>query len=211
MLKQLTKDEIAKAKMIVASTKWKTNGCRDTVKYLTKQKLKMTLVKKYSTKDGLVLIDDKENITIAYRGTRKKTLRDVKADYDLFINKNIEDIDRVQKAKNQIRRIKRDLGKLPVHLIGYSLGGAIAIIVGEEVGIPSTTFNPFITQYIIDQKRKILHKIVRTSTDFASSKLEKENLYNLNVKNVASLCSSSLLNLISAHKLKNFIPDKKLL
>ena len=211
MLKQLTKDEIAKAKMIVASTKWKTNGCRDTVKYLKRHNLKMNLIKKYSTKDGLVLIDDKKNITIAYRGTRKTTLRDVKADYDLFMNKNIEDIYRIQKAKNQIRRIKRDLGKLPVHLIGYSLGGAIAIIVGEQEGIPTTTFNPFITQYILDQKRKFLHKIVRTSTDFASSKLEQENLYNLNVKTVASRYTSSLLNPIPSHKLKNFIPDKLIL
>lgn len=199
---KLTEADIVKAKVLKASAIYNEQGLSEAEQYLRTQGLSNLIINpQYSTKDGLVVIDEKGKITVAFRGTDSKSLVDIKTDIDLFSGRKLKDIEHIQRANRQIKKISKEIA-VPDEITGFSLGGATAIIAGEKAGIPTTTFNPFISHHIVnEQSRNVPHNIIRTSEDFASIGLMANNK-GFNIKSVNQLETS--LNPLQSHYLKNF-------
>ena len=56
-------------------------------------------------------------------------------------------------------------GKLPTEILGYSMGGAHAMAMGDHFRIPSTIYNPLVGRKQLITKSEVPHTIIRTVED----------------------------------------------
>ena len=112
--------------------------------YLDAEGINYTVEPNLSTKEGLILINNETGVPKAvFRGTNFKNVSDLKT--DLAIVHGQENLTRQFKSAKELVLATNEQ-YLPVdELLGFSLGGAKAITIGNELGIKTTTFNPAIS------------------------------------------------------------------
>ena len=133
--------------------------------YLDKQGIPYDIDTALSSKESLVLLGD-DGVKIAYRGTKIRNISDVSADAAIAVGAE-QHHPQFKTAEEQLRLVTQKYGA-PNELIGYSLGGNKAILLGDANGIPSTTFNPFLGKSLVSSSSEVPHTILRTTEDFAS-------------------------------------------
>jgi hypothetical protein len=196
---KLTVDQVAKAKLTNASGIFDKEGYEATKKYLSENNLDYTIDWELSNDSGLVLIDNNTGkVVISYRGTDLNQPNDWIT--GLAMLKSTESSDPVFiKAKSQLDQVINEYGS-PSELLGFSRGGTIAISLGNEYNIHTTSYNPFINKNLLTAPSNDLHTIIRTTTDPISI---GANLGKFNVIQVNPIGNS--LNPIYNHELNQFI------
>ena len=226
---ELTKDEIMKAKMLeagkIAEIEAKTTnidmfidentaqsslnrGLAKAQQYLDKEGIKYTIEPNLSTKEGLILINNETGVPKAvFRGTNFKNISDLKT--DLAIVHGTEDLTlQFKSAKEQVLRTNEQYQPVD-EVLGFSLGGAKAITVGQELGIKSTTFNPAVSPSHLKNvplNSGDNHTIIRT-TENPTDILAGLKPSAFKIKSVLPLNETKWLNPesgMSVHDLKNF-------
>jgi hypothetical protein len=205
---ELTDEDIVRAKIVEAAKIYGDEGPSEAQKYLDQNEIKYTIDRDLSNRTGLVLIDDNNgDVKIAYRGTKMDNMEDWETNAKFA--RGEEKITKQYKlAKRQMEMVEEQLGK-PTELLGYSKGGGMAITMGDEYRIPTTSFNPFISlNHIIDSLPRLItgerttHNIIRTVNDGASLGLSATPRA-WDVKTVPELKASS--NPIDNHSHNNFL------
>ena len=122
-----------------------------------------------SDRSSLVL-ERNGDIKVAYRGTQWSNAPDVVHNGQAFVftegfSQQMAD------ARAQMRGVRAKYGVLPSELLGYSRGGGMAMHLGDEFGIRTTSFNPFVSPKQLATPSKVPHSIFRTTEDPVSSLL----------------------------------------
>ena len=205
---ELTDEDIVRAKMVEAGKIYGDAGPSEAQKYLDQNEIKYTIDRDLSNRTGLVLIDDNNgDVKIAYRGTKMDNMEDWETNAK-FAQGEEKITKQYKLAKRQMEMVEEQLGK-PTELLGYSKGGGMAITMGDEFRIPTTSFNPFVSlNHIIDSLPRFItgerttHNIIRTVNDGASLGLSATPRA-WNVKTVPELKASS--NPLDNHSHNNFL------
>lgn len=198
-IEELTPEQIRKARMVQASRKAYESGFEAAQEYLDDKGIAYDIDETLSSPESLVLVGD-DDVVISYRGTKIKNVSDVSA--DAAIAGSVEDMHpQFKNAEEQIKLVQSKYGQVD-ELMGYSLGGAKALTMGERFSIKSTTFNPFLGPKILSTNSKTEHTILRTTEDFASLGLALGRKKNWNVESV--LPHTDKVNPVEAHELHNF-------
>lgn len=226
---ELTPDEIMKAKMLeagkIAELESKTTnldmilddqtyqqrvqrGIFKAQEYLDEQGIKWTINPELSNREGLIITENATGISKGvYRGTNFKNVQDLKADLAILHGTEGQ-TQGIRTGKAQIERANEVLPQPIEEILGFSLGGNRAITIGQELGIPTTTFNPAVSLTNIKNVPigGDLHNIIRTTenpTDvFAGF---KPNAFK--IKSILPLEETSWLNPVkgaTVHDLVNF-------
>ena len=211
----LDTDTINKAKMTKASSIFlETDGNE----MATNEILKDTgylFDKDLSTNEGLVLHNPETNdVKVAFRGTSTSFKRPFDSIKDLthdarFIT-GTEAYGReggsLSTARDLINSAKNKYGNVN-ELVGYSLGGQKSLLLGDEFGIKTTTFNPLIGLNSMRQSStNTEHNIFRTTEDITSLGAGFGTYKsNWNIKSI--LPKKLSLDPRKAHHLSNFLDN----
>jgi pimeloyl-ACP methyl ester carboxylesterase len=85
---------------------------------------------------------DPECVVIAFKGTRPTQLTDLLNDVDLTLGVlPSQAVDAIALTRRWLGQLKSAHGGLPVHVVGHSLGGAIAQCVAYALDLRCVTFN----------------------------------------------------------------------
>lgn len=104
-----------------------------------------TLDKELSTKKNSVFVDSNTGeVVIAYKGTNPTNKEDLYDDLQIVLSRE-DSTSRFQKANDLYTKVEAKYGKENVRIAGHSLGGAIAMYVGERNDVESHSFNPAIS------------------------------------------------------------------
>lgn len=142
---------------------------------------------------------------VIFAGTDTNSASDLVTDAQIVAGKKSTGIKQINDAREFIEEVALVKGKMPVEIGGFSLGGYKAIIVSEEFGIKSTTFNPLINSEIVNKGNIYSeHTIIRTTTDPVSMNLARGN-NDFFVKNVEPI--DETLNPTSSHDLRHFTDE----
>ena len=201
---KLTPEQVNKAKLAKASDVFHEEGTAKTEAYLRDNNLDYTVDWMLSNDSGLVLIDNASGkAVVAYRGTDLNTPADWATGYAML--KNEEDQDRVFKdGKTQMEEVIQEYGA-PSELIGFSRGGTLAMTLGNEFGVNTTSFNPFVNKNLATTLLSDAnHTIIRTTTDPVSI---GANLPNPNFKTIQIAPKADSLNPMTNHALKQFLDN----
>tara|TARA_R110001632_G_scaffold141627_1_gene257624 strand:+ start:267 stop:2717 length:2451 start_codon:yes stop_codon:yes gene_type:complete len=226
---ELTNDEIMKAKMLeagkIAEIESKTTnldmilddqtyqqrvqrGIFKAQEYLDEQGIKWTINPELSNREGLIITENATGISKAvYRGTNFKNVQDLQADLAILHGTEGQ-TQGIKTGKAQLERANEILPTPVEELLGFSLGGNRSITLGQELGIPTTTFNPAVSLTNIKNVPigGDLHTIIRTTenpTDILAG--FKPNAFK--IKSILPLEETSWLNPASGstvHDLVNF-------
>ena len=160
-----------------------------------------------STSEALVLenINDPLDVKIAFRGSKMNNLGDWVS--NAKIASGLEQTgtnNRFAQAREKVNEVSRVYGTKPNELLGHSRGANLGINIGDALGIPTTTFNPFIGKNIMAAgETNVRHAVWRTTDDTASLGLGfKYNQNNYDVNVVLPMKDNK--NPIGSHKLNNF-------
>jgi len=227
---ELTADEIMKAKMLEAgkiveiesnisnlerpflddqTLQQRTQrGIYKGQQYLDEQGIKWTINPELSNLEGLIMTENATGVSKGvFRGTNFKNLTDLKADLAILHGTEAQ-TEGIRTGRSQIARANEVLPSPVEELIGFSLGGNRSITLGQELNIPTTTFNPAVSLTNIKNVplNGDLHTIIRTTenpTDvFAGFKPSA-----FKIKSILPLEETSWLNPASGstvHDLVNF-------
>ncbi len=214
----LDEETINKAKMVNASNVFlETDNNIDA----TNESLRGTGFKvdgDLSTDEGLVLTNPETNeVKVSFRGTNTSYKRPIQSVKDLVSDvKIISGTEQyggegdLQTGRNLIQSAIDKYGgnKENMEIVGHSLGGAKALLLGDEFGINTTTFNPLIGYNSMKASTtNTQHNLFRTTEDISSLgagfATEKKNW---NVKSI--LPKKISLDPREAHRLTNFLDNK---
>ena len=171
-----------------------------------------------STDEGLVLTNPETNeVKVSFRGTNTSYKRPIQSVKDLVSDvKIISGTEQyggegdLQTGRNLIQSAIDKYGgnKENMEIVGHSLGGAKALLLGDEFGINTTTFNPLIGYNSMKASTtNTQHNLFRTTEDISSLgagfATEKKNW---NVKSI--LPKKISLDPREAHRLTNFLDNK---
>lgn len=200
----LTEEQITKAKLAKASDIFHKEGADKAESYLNDNDLNYTIDWQLSNDSGLVLIDNNTGrAVVAYRGTDISSPADWVTGISML--RNEEANNRVfQDGKVQMEQVIQEYGA-PQELIGFSRGGTLAMTLGNEFGVNTTTFNPFVnknlaTTLLADAN----HTIIRTTTDPVSI---GANLPNPKFKTIQIAPKETSLNPMTNHELVQFLDN----
>lgn len=206
--------EIAeKAILTRASTIFKRSGARQTRNYLDSNNLSDYEILPESTGEGLVIRNTKTgDVKISFRGTLiPQELNEVRTSAgdigtDLAVMTGFEnETEQFKSANELIETVKGKYGSSLNEFLGYSLGGAKGLKLGDKFGVPSTTFNPLIGKnHINADETSIKHKIFRTTEDLPSSGVALMNRDNVEINAIHPL-KSNVFDIKAKHDLNNFM------
>lgn len=202
--KSLTEEQIIKAKLVKASSIFNEEGTAVTVKYLKDNNLNYEVDWLLSNDSSLVLIDNSTGeAVVSYRGTDLTKPSDWITALDILRNEQ-DSNETFKEAKVQMEKVIEEYG-VPSELLGFSRGGTIAMSLGNEFGVNTTTFNPFVnkslaTTLLSDAE----HTIVRTTTDAISI---GANLPNPKFKTIQIDPKANSLNPLTNHGLDQFLDN----
>ena len=167
------------AEFVEASNQYHSKGLSSAKEFLKKSYPNWTIDPKLSNDSALVISRNGTNDAIvAFRGT------DPSAKITSGLGKGMpEPVSWLAVSAGQERRFKyfqesesavrNAMKKYTItELGGFSRGGATAIDIGNRLGIPTETFNPFLGKNAYSKARSpVNHNILRTTDDVASSSL----------------------------------------
>ena len=190
-----------------ASSLFKEEGLESAEQYLTRNGVEGRIDGELSNDVGLVFERPDGKVSVNYRGTNPKNVADLKTDINLITGKtDINSLDHIKTAKSQLTDVIGKYGKEDLRLTGFSLGGQTAIHVGDELKIPTRTFNPLLGyQTLKNFAKNNIHEIYRTTTDPASIGLGINN-QGFDIKTIHPL--EDTLNPVNSHQLDNFLENK---
>ncbi len=207
-----------KAKMVNASNVFLESNNNEDATNEALRGTKFKVDKNLSTDEGLVLTDDEGNVKISFRGTNTSYKRPIQSIKDLVADSKFitgtEQYGReggeLQSGRNLIQSAidKYGVSKENMEILGHSLGGQKAILLGDEFGINTTTFNPLIGYNSMKASTtNAQHNMFRTTEDITSLgagfATEKKNW---NVKSI--LPKKISVDPRQAHKLNNFFDNE---
>lgn len=158
---ELTSDERMKAKILeaskIAELESKTQnriflsqeeranrlqtGIKKAQRYLDREGINYTIDPELSTTEGIVLINNETGVPkVAFRGTNFTNVSDLKTDLAIVMGQ--EEATPAFRGGKSMVEATTELYGVPDEIIGFSKGGAMAITIGTELEIPTTTFNP---------------------------------------------------------------------
>lgn len=200
----LTEEQITKAKLAKASDIFHKEGQQKAESYLNDNDLNYTIDWQLSNDSGLVLIDNNTGrAVVAYRGTDISSPADWITGLSMLRNEEAQN-SVFREGKVQMEQVIQEYGQ-PQELIGFSRGGTLAMTLGNEFGVNTTTFNPFVnknlaTTLLADAN----HTIIRTTTDAVSI---GANLPNPKFKVIQIAPKETSLNPMTNHELVQFLDN----
>ena len=201
-------DEVMEdAHLARASSLFKEEGMESAEQYLTRNGVEGRIDGDLSNDVGLVFERPDGKVSVNYRGTNPRNVDDLKTDINLITGKtDINSLEHIKTAKSQLTDVIGKYGREDLRLTGFSLGGQTAIHVGDELKIPTRTFNPLLGyQTLKNFAKNNIHEIYRTTTDPASIGLGINN-QGFDIKTIHPL--EDTLNPVNSHQLDNFLENK---
>jgi len=201
----LTNVEIEKAHLLKASKIYDQTQNMDAVKeYLRSKGMSdYEIDEDLTTRDALVTKNPEGNVDVSWRGTNKTSLSDWRANAATLANSQTDNA-KFKDGKDLYEAVKAKYSSAPIELNGFSLGGAVALHVGQFHDVPTTVFNPHVglSGGVLDPKAAT--KIIRTTTDPVSLGLALTKQGNkVEIKSVNPTEHS--FNPVKSHLLENFI------
>ena len=211
----LDTDTINKAKMTKASSIFlETDGNEMAVNEMLKD-TGYLFDKDLSTNEGLVLHNPETNdVKVAFRGTSTSFKRPFESIKDLTHDARFITGTEAYGREGGSLSTGRDLVSSAIdkygnvnELVGYSLGGQKSLLLGDEFGIKSTTFNPLIGNNSMKQSStNTEHNIFRTTEDITSLGAGfGTQKTNWNIKSI--LPKKISIDPRKAHHLDNFLDN----
>ena len=209
----LTVDEVEKAQLARASREYYEQGLGAAEQYLLQKNNPYKIDSELSNNEALVVINKEGKPEMAFRGTDKANLQDLKTDAAILFGKETE-TEQFKEADDLIQRVNEKYGMMPEHYSGFSLGGAKSLHFGQKYNTPTTNFNPFMGKNLTKniQNTSALQKVVRTVNDPASIGLaltDEATHPSWRIKSVLPL-KKNTLNPIATHHLDNLTNDDNL-
>ena len=202
-----------KAILTRASTVFKRSGKAQAEGYIQAHGLDNYEILPESTNEGIVVRNKATGkVKVAFRGTLipqelgevSTTIGDVGTDL-AFMSGFENESSHLQRADDLVKAVKAKYGNNVDELLGYSLGGAKALSLGDKYGIDTTTFNPLVGKtHVQSQETSAKHTINRTTEDIPSLGVGLIDRENVDVKSYYPL-KSNILNIKRHHDLENFI------
>ncbi len=211
--KTVSPETAEKAILTRASTVFKRSGKGQAQGYLNAHGLDDYEILPESNGEGLVLRNKSTGkVKISFRGTiLPQELSEVNTTAgdigtDLAVMTGFEDqTDQFKEADDLVKTVKAKYGNNVDELLGYSLGGAKSLTLGDKYGIDTTTYNPLIGKnHIQSQETASKHTIHRTTEDMPSLGSGLIDRENVEVKSYYPL-KSNMFNVKQHHELTNFI------
>ena len=201
-LTSLSKEQIIKAKLVQASSLYSNKGLKVAQDYLNDSGINYIIDNGLSNDTGLVVIGNDGNVIIAYRGTDWNNMKDIRANLDIFQNNESNNSQFIE-SKYQIKETMDSYSGID-ELVGFSRGGTLAITMGNEYSIPTTTFNPLINAKLALSQSDNINNIIRTITDPVS--------IGANIPNKSFIVNSinqkaDTINPIKSHSLNQFLDN----
>lgn len=209
----LTVEELERAQLARASREVYERGIGAAEQYLSQKNNPFKVDTELSNNEALVVINKEGKPEMAFRGTDKANLQDLKTDAAILFGKEAE-TEQFKEADDLIQRVNEKYGMMPEHYSGFSLGGAKSLHFGQKYNTPTTNFNPFMGKNLTKniQNTSALQKVVRTVNDPASIGLalsDEATHPSWRVKSVLPL-KKNTLNPIATHHLDNLTNDDNL-
>tara|TARA_R110001592_G_scaffold194974_2_gene442603 strand:- start:323 stop:2815 length:2493 start_codon:yes stop_codon:yes gene_type:complete len=209
----LTIDELEKAQLSRAGRMYYEQGIGAAEQYLMQKNNPYKIDDELSNGEGLVVTNKEGKPEMAFRGTDKGNLQDLKTDAAILFGGEAE-TEQFKNADNQIQTVKEKYGMLPEHYSGFSLGGAKSLHFGQKYNTRTTNFNPFMGKNLTKniQNTSAIQKVVRTVNDPTSVGLALSNEGthpSWRVKSILPL-KKNTLNPIATHNLENLTNDDNL-
>ena len=209
----LTLEELERAQLTRASRTYYRDGLGAAEQYLLQKNSPYKIDGELSNSEGLVLINKNGKPEIAYRGTDKFNLEDIKTDAAILFGKERE-TKQFKEADEQVQNVKEKYGIIPEHFQGFSLGASKSLHAGQLYNRPSTNFNPFMGKNLTNNisTTNELQTVIRTTEDPISLGLalsDNATHDSWRVKSILPLKPNSL-NPIESHNLENFTNENNL-
>lgn len=212
--REVTGETSDKAVLTRAGTVFAREGEAQAKGYLSQMGLDNYEIMPESTTEALVLKNNNTGKTkIAFRGTLvPKELKEINTTAgdvgtDLAIMSGYEEqTPQYERADKLVKDVK---AKYDVdELLGYSLGGAKAISLGDKYGIDTNTFNPLVGRnHVTAQETSAKHTIHRTTEDMPSLGVGLIDRENVKVKSYYPH-KSNMFNVKKTHNIENFMRQR---
>ena len=167
---QLPEAAMQKAQLVRSSTEFFNKGASATQEFLDRTARGWTVDAELSNRSSVVLTRGPNEVVVAYRGTKWNQIQDVMHNAATLAGAE-EFSTQTAEARAQMRAVLQKYGTLPSELLGYSRGGNLALTLGDEFGIRSTTYNPAISPKQLSSVSTTEHTIYRTTEDAVSTLL----------------------------------------
>ena len=207
---KLTPEQLEKAHMAQASRVFDRKGIVAAQDYLHDKGINWKIDADLSNSNGLVLTNNEGDTKVAYRGTEATNKTDLLAGAGAVSGLYDERVSPIYKsAQTQIDAIKAKYGANPSELIGFSLGGNLAIHTGTANNIKTFDINPLISNQTSPGK---LHRLLTIEHDPVSIRARKLIPIDVNIKNIAKTLGKQGLRKIGRYqnvqKLIDRLPEK---
>jgi hypothetical protein len=163
---KLTNAEVEKAHLLKASKIYDQTQNMDAVKeYLRSKGMSdYEIDEDLSTRDALVTKSPEGTVEVSWRGTNKASLADWRANAATLAGSQTDN-KKFKDGKDLYEAVKNKYTESPIEVNGFSLGGAVALHVGNFYDAPATVFNPHVSVQPSTLDPKAATKIIRTTTD----------------------------------------------
>lgn len=213
---ELSPEELLDGRLVKVSDKYYKNKGIDSENYMEQNDISpdWKINEELSTDKGVVVYNEKTGkAKVVFRGTDKTNIGDLQADAKIYFGTEGND-PHFTEGREQMRNAIDTYGLENVSTAGFSLGGNKSWLFGNEFGVPSRSFNPFIGKTIVNQaenyRPNIEHNIVRTQDDLPSVQSQYIEGKNGTKITVVSTRGGALeaLNPYKAHESNNFISNE---
>tara|TARA_R100001509_G_scaffold161552_1_gene131059 strand:- start:3581 stop:6010 length:2430 start_codon:yes stop_codon:yes gene_type:complete len=209
----LTVDELEKAQLARASREFYEQGLGAAEQYLIQKNNPYKIDGELSNNEALVVINKEGKPEMAFRGTDKANLEDIKTDAAILFGREA-DTQQFKEADDLIQKVNEKYGMLPEHYTGFSLGGAKSLHFGQKYNTPTTNLNPFMGKNLTKNIHNTsqIQKVIRTVNDPVSIGLaltDEATHPSWRVKSILPL-KKNTLNPIATHHLDNLTNDDNL-
>jgi len=143
--------------------------------------------------------EDDSHIVIAYSGTNLKNFGDLTADLKIGLN---QIPNQINNAKTIYHQVKDMSNGRPIFIVGHSLGGALAQIIGALKRVPFITFNAPGMRTQLETQGTAFKGTARV-TKGLNYRMENDAVSKsgTHIGEVGTLYGSSAVSMLSAHQM----------